>query len=62
MVEAKSGATITADAFDGLRAFDEIAKTAWPERAVERRVIYGGDQHQPRSYAAAVPWTDIHRV
>ena len=48
-VEAKSGATIAADAFDGLHAFDEIAKTAWPERAVNRRVIYGGTEAQERS-------------
>jgi len=61
-VEAKSGATIAADAFDGLHAFDQIAKTAWPERAVDRCVIYGGTEAQARSYARVVPWTQIHHA
>ena len=38
-VEAKSGATIAADTFDGLQAFDEIARSSWPDRPVARRVI-----------------------
>ena len=59
-VEAKSGATIAADAFDGLRAFDDIVKTAWPERAVDRRLIYGGREAQERSSVRVVPWTKIH--
>jgi hypothetical protein len=58
-IEVKSGATIAGDAFDGLRAFDEIARTAWPERAVDRRVIYGGTEAQQRSYARVVPWTQM---
>jgi hypothetical protein len=61
-VEAKSGATVAADTFDGLHAFDEIATRAWPERAVDRRVIYGGSESQVRSYARVVPWTQIHRA
>ncbi len=59
-VEAKSGATISADAFDGLRALDDVAKAAWPERAMDRRVIYGGTEAQQRSYARVVPWTQMH--
>jgi len=58
-VEAKSGATIAADTFDGLHAFDEIARTVRPGRAVDRRVIYGGTEAQERSYARVVPWTEI---
>jgi hypothetical protein len=57
--EARSGATVPGDAFDGLRAFDAVAATAWPERQVRRRVIYGGDERQLRSYAAVVPWSQI---
>ena len=40
--------------------FDEIADSAWPQRAVDRRVIYGGSEAQERSYARVVPWTQIH--
>ena len=61
-VEAKSGATIAADTFDGLQAFDEIAMSSWPDRTVSRRLVYGGDQAQRRSYAAVVPWTEIHHT
>jgi predicted AAA+ superfamily ATPase len=58
-IETKSGATVPADAFDGLQAFDPIAKTIWPERSVNRRVIYGGAEAQQRSYAHVVPWTQM---
>jgi predicted AAA+ superfamily ATPase len=60
-IEAKSGATVPGDAFDGLKAFDAVAATAWPERQVRRRVIYGGDERQLRSYAAVVPWSQMDR-
>jgi predicted AAA+ superfamily ATPase len=58
-VEAKSGATIAADAFDGLLAFDDVAKVAWPARGVDRRVVYGGTDAQERSYARVVPWRKV---
>lgn len=61
-VEAKSGATMAADAFDGLHAFDRIAAAAWSGRTIDRRVIYGGTEAQERSFAHVVPWTQIDRA
>ncbi len=58
-VEAKSGATVADDMFDGLRAFDEVAKTAWPGRTLDRRIVYGGTEPQERAYATVVPWTRL---
>jgi len=58
-VEAKSGATVASDAFDGLRAFDDVAQRAWPDRHVDRRVVYGGVEAQRRTYARIVPWTQL---
>lgn len=58
-VEAKSGATIPADIFEGMQAFDDIAKAAWPEHGVDHCVIYGGNDAQARSYAAILPWGDV---
>ena len=38
-VEAKSGATVADDMFDGLRAFDEVVTKA-PGRKLDRRVVW----------------------
>lgn len=60
-VEAKSGAGVPTDAFDGLEAFDEIAAKAWPARPIARRLVYGGTDAQQRTYAAIVPWNSIDK-
>jgi hypothetical protein len=39
-----------------------VVKTAWPERTLHRRVVYGGTEGQERSYARRVlPWTAVDR-
>jgi len=31
----------------------------WPDRHVDRRVVYGGVEAQRRTYARIVPWTQL---
>lgn len=57
--EAKSGATVPADALDGLKVFDAIAARAWPGRPVERRLVYGGTDRERRSYVDVIPWSQL---
>lgn len=53
-LEIKSGQTITADSFAGLRKFCALAG----ETAGRARLVYGGDEHQERQDVDIIPWTD----
>ena len=55
-VEAKSGRTIAADAFDALARFRMLGPTRAPHRDV---VVHGGDATQTRSAGDLLAWTDI---
>ena len=54
-VEIKSGLTVTADSFDGLRKFCALAG----ETAGRARLVYGGKDRQERQDVDVLPWTDI---
>jgi predicted AAA+ superfamily ATPase len=58
-VEAKSGQTIAADSFDGLRAFDAVHETGSVPRPITTRIVYGGSERQRRSGVEIVPWSAI---
>lgn len=59
-VEIKSGQTIAADFFDGLKKFSGLVEKSpekSEERGVERAVlIYGGSQNQHRENTEVIPW------
>lgn len=61
-VEVKSGATLSADFFRGLRDLPAIVSGAGEERRPAARLVYGGDVRQTRSEAEVVPWADIQEV
>lgn len=54
-LEIKSGQTITADSFAGLRKFCALAG----ETAGRARLVYGGNERQERRDVDVIPWTDI---
>ncbi len=58
-VEAKSGRTVAADFFRGLRVFDAVNAAADPARKVQHRIVYGGAERQRRSGIEVVPWSAI---
>jgi predicted AAA+ superfamily ATPase len=59
MVEAKSGATVAGDFFDGLDAARERLSAFDSSRPIESVVIYGGDRPMTVRHTRVVPWTDI---
>ncbi len=54
-VEAKSGKTVTQDAFKGLRFWAKVRD----ERAGEGIVVYGGDHTAARSGGRIVSWREL---
>ncbi len=60
-VEAKSGQTVAADFFAGLRAFASLVKEARLRRAVRNFVVFGGDEAQERNAGTVVPWSELDR-
>lgn len=57
-VEIKSGATLSADFFKGLRRFKERSETIAGPRNVDAHPIYGGDDSQRRSDVRILSWRD----
>lgn len=57
-VECKSGATVAAEQFNALAAF-EPGERLGATPALVRRLVYGGDTSQRRSAAELVAWTDV---
>ncbi len=55
-VEIKSGQTVAADFFDGLKKFQKLASGS----VGQATLIYGGAQEQKREIANVVPWRKIH--
>jgi len=58
-VETKSGRTVAADYFDGLKAFTAAVSADTARRTVEGFVVYGGGETQRRSSATVVPWSEL---
>jgi len=58
-VEVKSGQTVAPDFFRDLETIAALAAKTTMRRAVERFVVYGGDQTQRRSSAVVVAWSDL---
>lgn len=58
-VEVKSGQTIAADFFAGLRTFAALNAAARPRRRTRGVLVYGGDTAQNRSDGTAVPWSAL---
>lgn len=56
LAEVKSGSTVTPRFFGGMRRLAEEIESAGAGFAVERRLVYGGEQRQSRSGAEVVPW------
>jgi len=57
-LEIKSGQTITADSFTGLRKFCTLAG----ETAGRSRLLYGGSERQDRKDVDVIPWADVADV
>lgn len=62
LVEAKSGATVAADFFDGLDTLGALVAQIEPGRVVRRIVAYGGEQPGRAGGTQIVPWTDVPLV
>lgn len=62
MVEAKSGATVAADFFDGLEALATLIARVVPGVVVRKVVAYGGGQPGQARGTQIVPWADIPLV
>lgn len=58
-VEVKSGATVAADFFAGLRGFGERLSESDVTLSPELRLVYGGEEAQQRSGVAVVPWSEL---
>ena len=57
-LEIKSGETINADFFSGLRTWMQVAGQA----AGTARLVYGGDQSQTRQGVQVLPWRQITKL
>ena len=60
-IETKSGQTVAADFFAGLRAFESHVDAARLRRSVRSFVVYGGGETQRRSAGKMVSWSDLDR-
>jgi predicted AAA+ superfamily ATPase len=59
LVEAKSGATVAPDFFEGLdRAADRL-RGLEPSRPIERILVHGGEESSTRNGALILPWRHI---
>ena len=61
-VEAKSGATVSGDFFTPLERLEAAAAGRKGGKAIEKLVVFGGDQGQKRSGCKVVAWRAIDRV
>jgi hypothetical protein len=61
-VEVKSGATVASDWFTSLAALPDLIAQGVPDRAVEARLIYGGEAGQTRSGVQVIPWREVQDV
>ena len=57
-IEIKSGQTISADYFTGLRKWQSWAGA----EAGKSYLIYGGDENQTRQEGEVVPWRQVSRL
>jgi hypothetical protein len=57
VVEAKSGATVSADMLDTVRTIRPTLSTRKPPEAI---LVYGGESKQRRPDAMILPWSAIH--
>lgn len=57
-IEIKSGQTISADYFSGLRKWLSWAGT----EAGKPYLVYGGDERQEREYGVVVPWQEVSGI
>lgn len=59
LIEAKSGATVAGDFFDGLNAVRERLSEFDGRRPIESLVVYGGDRTMTVHDTTVVPWSDV---
>lgn len=59
LIEAKSGATVAGDFFDGLTAVRERLSEFDGSRRIESLVVYGGDRTMTVHDTAVVPWSEV---
>lgn len=62
LVEAKSGATVASDFFDGLNTLGAHITRLEPARAIQKRLVYGGDRSMTSLDTAVVSWADLPSV
>jgi hypothetical protein len=63
LVEAKSGATVPADAFAPLqRVAALLGRAPGDEARVRRVVVYGGDERTEHLGTAVLPWTSVDQI
>lgn len=55
-VEVKSGTTVAADAFAGLRRFGELTGGMIDGLPLRAALVYGGEERQRRGEVELVPW------
>lgn len=62
LVEARSGATVASDFFDGLDTFGAQFPRLEPARAIEKLLVYGGDRSLTIRDTRVVPWADVSAI
>jgi hypothetical protein len=62
LVEAKSGATVAADFFDGLDALGTLLAPVERGRVLRKVLVYGGDRQDRIGGTQIVPWSDVPSV
>jgi uncharacterized protein len=62
LVEAKSGATIGSDFLKGLDDLGAILAKLEPHRAIEKFVVFGGEQQSQTRDVRIIPWKDLPKV
>ena len=61
LTEVKSGSTVAGDWLGPLqRLAESIRETEKTRRAVEPRLVYGGDQAYARRGVQVIPWGRLH--
>jgi hypothetical protein len=61
LVEAKSGETVSSDAFDSLDKVQAVLETGSHQLKASKMVVHGGSDRWIHRKTTALPWGDIDR-
>lgn len=62
LIEMKSGATVSAEAFEPLRTVAAWVANSSEHRPPQSALVYGGDEAYERSDAQVVPWSSVDHL